>query len=247
MKIVFLGTNGWYNTALANTCSVLIDSRKAYVILDAGDGLYKLDRYCNEEKPTFLFLSHFHLDHITGLHILAKFSFPMGLSVGGPRGSRKRLKAFVNQPFSMPLKDLPYPVRILEFPRELGRLPVRVECLELLHSSLTLGYRIVLEDKVIAYCPDTGYCENALRLADRADLVIAECSFRTGVYYPEWPHLNPELSSRIARRAHAKRLVLTHFDPTQYKTRASREQAETEAKRTFARTVAARDGLVLEL
>jgi ribonuclease Z len=247
MRIIFLGTNGWYNTGTANTCSILVDSCEACVVLDAGDGLHKLDRYCNENKPTFLFLSHFHLDHITGLHILAKFSFPMGLSVGGPKGSRKRLKAFVNQPFSMPLKDLPYPVRILEFPKDMRSLPFRVECLELHHSTLTLGYRIHLEKKVIAYCPDTGFCENALKLADRADLLIAECSFRKGVYDPDWPHLNPELSSRIAKEGHARRLVLTHFDPTQYRTLASRKRAEMEAKRTFARTVAARDGLVIDL
>jgi ribonuclease BN (tRNA processing enzyme) len=247
MRVVFLGTNGWYNTGTANTCSILVDSREAYVVLDAGDGLHKLNRYCKEKKPAFLFLSHFHLDHITGLHILAKFSFPQGLTIGGPRGSRRFLETFVNQPFTMPLKDLPYPVRILEFPEESARLPFRVECLELLHSTLTLGCRIHLEKKVIAYCPDTGYCENALTLADRADLLIAECSFRTGVYYPEWPHLNPELSSRIAKEGRAKRLVLTHFDPSQYKTMASRKKAETEAKRTFRHSVAARDGLVIEL
>jgi ribonuclease BN (tRNA processing enzyme) len=138
-------------------------------------------------------------------------------------------------------------VRILEFPAESGILPFRVECLELLHSTRTLGYRIRLEKKVIAYCPDTGYCANALRLARNADLLITECSFRTGLYDPEWPHLNPELSSRIAKEARARRLLMTHFDPSQYKGAASRKQAEQEARQTFAESFAAKDSLIIEL
>ncbi|MBN1102146.1 MAG: MBL fold metallo-hydrolase [Deltaproteobacteria bacterium] len=247
MKIIFLGTNGWYDTRLANTCCILIDTRDAYLVLDAGNGIHRLNRYCKRDQPVFLFLSHFHLDHIAGLHILGKFSFPRGLTMAGPKGSKKILEAFVNQPFTMPLEDLPYQVRILELPKDSARLPFRVECLELLHSTRTLGYRIHVEGRVIAYCPDTGYCRNAVQIARRADILIAECSFRDGVYTPEWPHLNPTLASKIARQAQVQRLVLTHFDPTSYKTQASRKEAEIQASKRFPRSVASKDGLVIEI
>jgi ribonuclease BN (tRNA processing enzyme) len=247
MKIIFLGTNGWYDTRLANTCCTLVDTRDAYLVLDAGNGLHKLDRYCKGEKPVFLLVSHFHLDHIAGLHILGKFSFSQGLTLAGPKGSKRTLKAFVNQPFTMPLKNLPYKVHILELPKDSAKLPFRLECLELLHSTLTLGYRIHVEGKVIAYCPDTGYCGNAVGISRRADLLIAECSFRDGVYTPEWPHLNPELASRIAREAQVRRLVLTHFDPTSYRSAASRKKAEIQARKRFPHSVASKDGLVIEI
>jgi hypothetical protein len=30
---------------------------------------------------------------------------------------------------------------------------------------ITLGFRIEADGRTVAYCPDTGYCENALSLA----------------------------------------------------------------------------------
>ncbi len=74
MKITFLGTNGWYDTSTGNTICILVETDKYNIVLDAGNGLYKIDRYISSEKPVYLFLSHFHLDHIIGLHILGKFN-----------------------------------------------------------------------------------------------------------------------------------------------------------------------------
>ncbi len=72
MKIIFLGTNGWYTTQTGNTPAVLIDSKNHYVVFDAGNGIYKLDQYITEPKPISLFISHFHIDHVSGLHSLGK-------------------------------------------------------------------------------------------------------------------------------------------------------------------------------
>ena len=38
MKIIFLGTNGWYDTKTGNTLSVFMKTKKEYIILDAGSG-----------------------------------------------------------------------------------------------------------------------------------------------------------------------------------------------------------------
>ena len=76
MKVTFLGTNGWYDTVTGNTCSVLIQSKEIDIILDAGNGIAKADHYITQDKPACLFISHFHIDHITGLHTLVKFKFP---------------------------------------------------------------------------------------------------------------------------------------------------------------------------
>ena len=81
MKIYFLGTMGWFDTKLGNTLCVLVDTGKEYIIFDAGTGFSKIDNYIKDKRPIYLFLSHFHLDHIIGLHALNKFSFPDRKSV----------------------------------------------------------------------------------------------------------------------------------------------------------------------
>jgi ribonuclease BN (tRNA processing enzyme) len=110
-----------------------------------------------------------------------------------------------------------------------------------------MGYRILLDGKTVAYCPDTGYCENAVDLARQADVLIAECAYKTGQDDAEWPHLNPETAARIAIEGEAGQLVLTHFDAQLYRSIAERRDSAVIAGRTFRNTIAATDGLVLEL
>jgi ribonuclease BN (tRNA processing enzyme) len=83
MEIVFLGTNGWYSTETGNTSCVLIDSERYYIVFDAGDGMYKLDNYLTRHKPVYLFLSHFHLDHVFGFHIISKLKLDRGIDIYG--------------------------------------------------------------------------------------------------------------------------------------------------------------------
>jgi len=249
MKIIFLGTNGWYDTDMGNTVCILIRAKAFDLILDAGNGFYKLDRFMDrtDKKPLYLFLTHFHLDHIIGLHTLNKFSFPQGLVICGPTGIREVLTQFVNFPFTAALSDLPYPVEILELPVSAARLPFPVEALPLNHPVPTLGYRITLEDRIISYCSDTGYCDNAVILSRSADLLVAECAYRQGQFSDAWPHLNPEAAARIAVEAGAKRLALTHFDARQYTSSADRDESETVARKIFPPTFAARDDLEFDL
>jgi len=243
MKAIFLGTNGWYDTETGNTICTLIQSEGFDILLDAGNGLHRADRYLDGRKPTFLFLSHFHIDHIEGLHTLAKFRFTEGLVICGPEGCRAILGGILNQPFTVPLADLPYPVRIIEIPEDAASIPFPVEVLPMLHSSLTLGYRFALDGCFIAYCPDTGYCENAVTIARKADLLITECAYKNGQSLEGWPHLTPETAARIAREADAKRLVLTHFDASVYRSLYERKEAEIAAAGSFPATTAGTDGL----
>ncbi len=247
MQVVFLGTNGWYDTETGNTVCILIKSDKYHIILDAGNGLYKIDNYCKEKKPAYLFLSHFHLDHIIGLHILNKVKCFSTLHIFGPMGAKKILKKIINSPYTMPLSQLPFTVEIHELPREQKKLSFHVDSKPLLHSSLTLGFRIKLNGKVISYCPDTGYCENAVELSRNADLLITECAYKSGQQSKKWPHLNPETAARIAKQATAKRLALTHFDANIYKTLKERKEAEKMARKIFKNTFASADNLIVNI
>ncbi|MGZ6237154.1 MAG: MBL fold metallo-hydrolase [Syntrophales bacterium] len=249
VRVIFLGTNGWYDTDTGNTVCILIRTGDCEIILDAGNGLYKLDRYLHERdgKPVYLFLSHFHLDHIIGLHTLNKFKFRQGLNICGPTGTRDTLEMFINAPFTASISELPFSVNTYELPDEASKLPFMVEARELRHPSLTLGYRFQIEGKVISYCPDTGLCENAIHLARSADLLITECAYKSGQSSENWPHLNPETAARIARDAGAGSLALVHFDAEIYKTLEERKESEEVAREIFKNTCMTTDDMEIDL
>jgi ribonuclease BN (tRNA processing enzyme) len=247
MKCHFLGTNGWYDTPSGNTTCILIEAGDVSVVLDAGSGLWKLDRYAPVDRPVHLFLSHFHLDHLFGLHTLNKFSFSHVLSIYGQPGTRNVLTTLINPPFTVGLHELPFPVHIVE--REEGDYtePFAVSCRYLRHSVPCMGFSFTIEGKKIAYCPDTGYCEGAVTLASGADLLIAECALRPGEESPEWPHLNPETAIRIAREAGSKRLALVHFDARAYPSPEDRDRIGYLYAREFPSLVISHDDLTISL
>jgi ribonuclease BN (tRNA processing enzyme) len=246
MKITFLGTNGWYDTETGNTVCILVETEREYLILDAGNGFYKIGRHITTRKPIYLFLSHFHLDHIVGLHILNKFHFPQGIDIYGSRGLKKYMTAIIRQPFTASIKALKTAVRLHELNSRISP-PFPVTFKKLLHPSPCYGYRFRLEDKIITYCTDTGICKNLYLLAREADLLISECGYLSGQSKPGWPHLNPESAARVAEEAKAKKLVLVHFDASLYKTLRQRVKAERVARKIFPKTRAARDNLQIIL
>lgn len=243
MKIIFLGTNGWYDTATGNTICVLIDAPEAYVVLDAGNGLYKLDQYIKDrQKPIYLFLSHFHLDHLIGLHSMAKFRFKQGLTIVGQKGTKRILFQLIRQPFTLALQDLKTKVQVEELESRQGTVSFLEAALKLKHVSSCYGFRFKLGGKIVSYVPDTGLCDNALKLAKGADLLITECAFKAGQNSLEWPHLNPLTAAKLANSAKADRLLLVHFDAAIYRTLKERGEAEKAARRIHRNTLATKDG-----
>ena len=247
MKIVFLGTNGWYDSHTGNTICILIKSKRAFIVLDAGNGIWKLDRSINDSKEVYLFLSHFHLDHIIGLHVLNKFKFAQGLTIIGQSGTKNVLNKIINSPFTIPMHQLRYKTEIYEIPEEQVVTPFQFTFLPLKHSSECLGYRFEIEGKIISYCVDTGYCDNAVELARDADLLITECALKTGQSNAIWPHLNPQDAARIANEGNAKLLALVHFDASVYTTLEARKKTGEEARKLFDNTFAATDDMEIEI
>ena len=243
----FLGTNGWYDTDTGNTICILVDCPEYGIILDAGNGIYKLNSVVGLDKPFYLLLSHLHLDHICGLHILNKFHFKYPLKIFTPSGQKFFLERFLSEPYTIDYKDLPYEVKLYELPEDRSELPCKVDVFDLEHSVPTVAVRLNLGGKIITYCADTGFCENAVAAAINADLLMAECAYLPGEVKQEWPHLNPETAASLAREAGAKRLVLVHFDALRYRLIETRNEALVVAKSLFPETELSRDGWVVQL
>jgi ribonuclease BN (tRNA processing enzyme) len=247
MKITFLGTNGWYNTETGNTPCVLLETNSYYIVFDAGDGIYKLDKYIASDKPILLFLSHFHLEHISGLHILNKFRFKQGIRIYGQKGTRKILNYVIGHPFTSPLNNLPVKVKIRELSEGMHRIPFPITCRFLVHADPCLGYRINIDGKVIVYCTDTGICNNALELAKNADVLIHDCAEKSEQRSWKWPHTTPREAAELARKANVKQLVLFHFSAAVYKSIEERKEAEQNAGAIFKNTIAALDGMEISV
>jgi len=247
MKIIFLGTNGWYATVSGNTTSTLISTDNFYILLDAGDGIYKIDQYIDEEKPIIILLSHNHLDHIIGFHTFAKFHFNQKIKIYGYKGTTKAINLIINHPYSSPLARLPISIQILDIDEGKHNLGFPVTCKLLVHADPCLGYRLQLDNKVITYCTDTGLCPNLFELAKNADIFITECSYKPGQEDWGWPHLKPEEAAEVAVKSEVKKLIITHFDASSYKTVNNRKQAEKKARNHFPETIAAFDDLELTI
>ncbi|MDD1665640.1 MAG: ribonuclease Z, partial [Methanomicrobiales archaeon] len=237
-----------YDTETGNTICTLLEAGPWKIILDAGNGLRRIRSPLGDcDHPVHLFLSHFHLDHVTGLHILNRFCFRGGLSIWGQPGTEKTLSTLLAPPFTVSYRDLPYPVKIHDLTEGTHHLPFTVTCRYLPHASPCFGYRFELEGKIIAYCTDTGPSQAVIDLARDADLLIAECALRPGQETGGWPHLNPEKAIAMAKAATARRLALTHFDAWAYRTLEERVRMGEEFRKSFPGLTIATDGMVLDL
>ncbi len=255
MKIYFLGTNGWYTSPTGDTPCILINSKDQYVVFDAGNAIYKIDKYIKEDKPVSLFLSHFHIDHISGLHMLVKFKFKRGIDIYFAKGRKKDFNLFVNPPYTIGITNdkkniytMKSEIRLHELEEGESNVGFPVVMKKLYHGFENHGFKITLEGKTVVYSGDTKIVPNGLLLAKNADLLIHECSNITSPPEPDlWGHTDPTQTAQFAKEANVKKLVMTHFGAMQYDTFEKRKQAEKIAQKIFPNTIAARDGLFLEV
>lgn len=257
MKVIFLGTSGWYTSPAGNTACVLIDSKDQYVVFDAGNGIYKLDKYITEDKPISLFITHFHLDHVSGVHTLAKFKFKQGIDIYVGEGRVKDFETLVNPPFTIGYKpqaenieNLKMEIRLHELSEgehELEQSEIPVSVFKLFHVYGAHGYKVTLENKTIAYTGDCGLTDSARQLAHGTDLLISECSNIKTEENDDWGHLDPIQAATLAKEGSIRKLLLTHFSPTLYPTLEDRKEAERRAQNIFPNTTAAVDDLQITL
>lgn len=241
-----LGTNGWYSSHTGYTLSILIETADYTIILDAGEGIHKIADIRDEIKtPLWLFLSHLHLDHISGLHTLARVPCRHGLTICVPKGTKERVKAFIDTPYTIPLRELSYPVTVQELSEEKVEFPFSVTTGWLFHSQPVLGYRFDL-GKIITFCTDTGPCDMITSLAQDADLFFLECSNLPNMEKRGGFHLTPKEAEAYAHAARAKKQVLIHFSANLYTTKEMREDIVHNSIQD-ATIIVGQDDMIIEI
>lgn len=167
------------------------------------------------QSITDLVLTHFHPDHVSGVPSFLMSSWLLGrkspLTVYGLDYTLERITRLMefydwhSWPNFFPVKFQSIPATehsvILESDEFLIHAsPVR-------HLVPTIGLRInfLQRNKVVAYSCDTEPCDEVVRLADGADILIHEASGKS------LGHSSAAAAGSIARRAEVGKLYLIHY------------------------------------
>lgn len=194
-------------------------------------------------------LSHYHLDHCLDLFAFAfaRRNPSLGkappLEVIGPHGlmrlvagAQGALGALARDPAATFLEVEPVP----DSP-PLVRGSLRLSWTPTGHTEEALAWRADLPRSALAYSGDSPETPGVAELARGVDLFTVECSHADGQGVPG--HLTPSSAARLATRADARALLLTHFYPGLLP-----DDAGAVAARTFSGEILlARDGLVVAL
>jgi ribonuclease BN (tRNA processing enzyme) len=172
------------------------------------------------ERVSHIAISHFHPDHWSELPLylfaLRWATEPQRadrLELIGPHGLRRRLEILAQASGDW-LIEPEFPLTVTELSagdsRELAA-GVSLETCKTPHTDESLAYAVRSNEGRLVYTGDTGPSDDLARWADGCDLLLAECSLPDERAIDL--HLTPRTAGALARRATARRLVLTHFYP----------------------------------
>jgi ribonuclease Z len=101
------------------------------------------------------------------------------------------------------------------------------------------------EGKTITIIMDSMYCDEMVKLAKDADVVVCEATYLSDleVKAKKYRHMTAEQAATVAKKGKAGRLFLTHFS-ARYK---DAKVLEGEAKKTFSKSKAGEDLLHVEI
>ena len=241
-RVRFIGSGDSFgNGGRFQTC-ILVDGDGHRFLIDCGaTSLVALKRAGIEPGSIdCVLLTHFHGDHCGGVPYLildGQFSKrERPLAIAGPPGVRGRMTAVFEAALPTSSRtEQRFAVSYLELGEKATRIgPLEVVALPVAHLPETAphGLRVRVDGHVVAYTGDTDWCDALPRLADGADLLIAEAySFEKRI--PQ--HLSH--ATLVAHRGElrAKRIVLTH------------PGVETLARRDELAWLLADDGTTIDL
>jgi len=220
MKLTILGSGTGTPDGMRNSAGYFIEVPGARVMLDCGAGcVHAFARYgLPWQELTHLFVTHFHVDHVGELAALM-WAFKYGmksrrtapLTLVGPRGLDRVMKG-LNDAYARDLFEAPFPIqlRMLESREALDLSPgSRLSVVKSPHTDESLAVRIDSGGRSICYTGDTGYSDEVAEFFGGADVMISECSYKSR--REGSAHLSIDEAARMAARAGAARLVVTHF------------------------------------
>jgi phosphoribosyl 1,2-cyclic phosphodiesterase/CheY-like chemotaxis protein len=259
------------------SCVEVRSSGGTLLVIDCGTGLHglgaKLMATGGSGLRGHILIGHTHWDHIQGFPFFTPLFVPGNeWDVYAPRGFGASLRESLagqmhHRYFPVGLDALGATIRyhdLLEGHFQVGDLTIHAQYLN--HTSLTLGYRIEGDGVTVVYScdhePHAHGCASGeapfeggdLRHAEflrGADLVIHDAQYTPEEYAKKvgWGHATPQYAIAACRAAGARRLALTHHDPSRTDDDLDRVLASIEGavRASGVEVFAAAEGMTIEL
>lgn len=247
MRLEFFGTAGFHPNAERHTAGVFLPDAAPgnAFLLDAGTGTWRLT--ARELPPRLhIFLTHAHLDHITGLTYLLDVAYNRELAIT-IYGDAKTLRTARTSLFGSPLfpLELNYATQEIAPETPLEVAGVRVSCHPLTHPGGCLALRFDWPGKSLAYVTDTVSDTRYFDFIRGVTCLIHERNFpdRLSELALASGHCTSSDLVRAARDSGAKIVVATHFNPLTL----ADPLLEDDVYGQIPGVISARDELVVEL
>lgn len=264
MQLTFFGTGSSTPTPhqpLHSYAGFGVEIEDDFLLFDIGPGIVTKmiqDGIDIQQKPTDLFISHFHLDHCLDYITLLK---ARGLYAKYHGKQEKHLRVFGPQgleKFSRNLFEGIEQWRYMSDELKAFEQMILKETMEGTVTEKTLWnvtatpidhyngvcYRLASKGKSIVYSGDMGYDESISILGRDADLAILECSYPSKKE-THGLHLSPEDIGELAKKGRFKHVVLTHMYPACQG--RENEMIKTIADKAGCKVTIATDFLKMEL
>jgi HD-GYP domain-containing protein (c-di-GMP phosphodiesterase class II)/ribonuclease BN (tRNA processing enzyme) len=262
MRITFYGTRGSVPVGGtehrryggATTCCLLTFGQ-TNIMVDAGSGATSALRDLDCGGELYLFITHPHLDHLSGIvSLIPAFGAGRLHIYGRPRGglSVKEQVARVMSPPLWPVcADGFGSIDWIDVPEgEFEAGGVRVSSMESNHPGGCTLYRFGTGDESVVTAFDFnhagGFGDRLAEFAAGARLLVYDGSMSAEEYeeHPDWGHSVPQIGAQIAART-GSRLIITHHSPGD----DDRLLAESEEKLAgeYPGTVFAADGMTVDV
>jgi len=221
-KLTILGTGTIISGPGRKCAGYLLETDDYFILMDCGPGtLIQLSETgADFSRIKYIFLTHFHLDHVSDLFAVIHSRWLRGVPDGdflhiiGPVGLEDMMRKFRECIF----KNEKWLTSEKIIIRETGECSfnmgsLHVKTLFTKHTDQSLCFRI--EDdggKSFFYSGDTGYNENIIVLGNDTTMAVLECSYSDSSQNAGG-HMTVSKVMEYSRKVKTGKLLLSHFYP----------------------------------
>lgn len=239
LDLTILGTAGTHPGAGRVCSGYLLRSGDHRVLLDCGNGATSnLQRTTRFRDLDAVVVTHRHVDHcidLIGMFYALKFhpDGPQQLDLYAAPEVVDTLTSLLSGDSQYDFTDV-FRVRDVDGGDRFEVGPIHFELFPSIHPVPTVSVRVSVDGQVFAYSSDSAGGEDLVACARDADLFLCEATWQGEP--DRWPpgvHLTATEAGRIATKAGARRLLLTHIVGS-----TDRARSLEEARSTFGGEVA---------